>query len=257
MSDVRSWRIGATVSARTAIDDATARDADVVQVFISSSRQWRGPKRREDLEPVASKMPLYVHVPYLVNPVSGNPETRRRSADLLTATMAEAGRIGALGVIVHGGQATTGDDLPPLEGWRRTAAALPTGVRLLVENTAGGPNAMARSPEGLAAVVAVLQEAGIDVGTCLDTCHAWASGYDMAAFVTATGRPDLIHVNGSKDPKGSGRDRHENLTAGEIDFVDHVEQVRAAGPNDVAVETPGGAVAQGADIRALKQALLG
>ena len=249
------WRIGATVSAKTAIDDAADRDADLAQIFISSSRQWRAPKHREDLEPLAAKLPLYVHVPYLVNPVSGTPETRQKSTELLAATMAESGRLGALGVIVHGGQATAGDLADPLDGWRRTAQDLPRNVRLLVENTAGGPNAQTKTPEGLARVVDVLADAGIDVGTCLDTCHAWASDYDIDQFVSVTGKPDLIHVNGSKDPRGSGRDRHENLHAGEIDFDYHVEQIRAAGPQDICIETPNGMEAHRDDIRMLKDAL--
>jgi deoxyribonuclease-4 len=93
------------------------------------------------------------------------------------------------------------------------------------------------------------------VGFCLDTCHAHAGGNALETIVddvrAITGRIDLVHANGSRDPFGSGRDRHDNLERGEIDPALVVGVVRAAGA-PVVVETPGGADGQGADIGYLR-----
>lgn len=96
------------------------------------------------------------------------------------------------------------------------------------------------------------------VGCCLDTCHAHAAGEDLIDAVdrlrAITGRIDLVHANGSKDPFGSGRDRHENFTAGEIEPKLVVAVVAAAGA-PVVCETPGGATGQAADIAFLRAEL--
>ena len=97
-----------------------------------------------------------------------------------------------------------------------------------------------------------------DVGFCLDTCHAYAGGEDLVDIVdrvkAITGRIDLIHANGSKDPFDSGRDRHDNVTAGAIDSKLIVAVIRAAGA-PVVVETPGGVEGQRADIAFLREQL--
>src|SRR5690606_28971557 len=123
----------------------------------------------------------------------------------------------------------------------------------LIENTAGGENACARRLDALAQLWDAIGE--YDVGFCLDTCHAHAAGEDLLTVVdrikAITGRIDLVHANGSKDPFGSGRDRHENLERGTIDPDLVAAVVRAAGA-PVVVETPGGADAQAADIAFLR-----
>ncbi len=77
-------------------------------------------------------------------------------------------------------------------------------------------------------------------GFCLDTCHAHASGESLETAVdrvlAITGRIDLVHCNDSKDPAGSGRDRHTHLGQGEIDPELLVEVVKSAGA-PVVVET--------------------
>ena len=99
---------------------------------------------------------------------------------------------------------------------------------------------------------------GYDVGVCLDTCHAWASGEDLETVVervrAITGRVDLVHANSSRDEAGSGRDRHANFATGTIppELIAHV--VREAGC-DALVETPG--EGQADDIAFLRAALAG
>ncbi len=93
---------------------------------------------------------------------------------------------------------------------------------MLIENTAGGDGAMARSFDAIARLWdAVAGDADGNVGFCLDTCHAYSSGEDLAGIVdrikAITGRIDLIHCNNSRDEFGSGRDRHAPLESGQID----------------------------------------
>jgi deoxyribonuclease IV len=95
---------------------------------------------------------------------------------------------------------------------------------------------------------------GGDVGFCLDTCHAFASGEELATIVdrvkAITGRIDLVHCNNSRDEFGSGRDRHAGLESGEIDPALLVEVVRSAGATAIC-ETPDPA----ADVRWLRTKL--
>ncbi len=112
---------------------------------------------------------------------------------------------------------------------------------LLIENTAGGASAMARDLDMIARLWDEVADFG--VGFCLDTCHAYAAGWDLAETVervrAITGRIDLVHLNNSRDPHGSQRDRHANVVgeAGTIDTELLVAVAReAAAP--VIVETP-------------------
>jgi deoxyribonuclease-4 len=81
----------------------------------------------------------------------------------------------------------------------------------------------------------------VDLGFCFDTCHAHAAGEDLSDAVerarAIVGRIDLLHANDSRDPPGTGADRHANLGAGQIDPDALKAMIRAAGP-PVVVETP-------------------
>ena len=115
---------------------------------------------------------------------------------------------------------------------------------MLIENTAGGNGAMARSLDAIARLwdaVSAAAEGGGEVGFCLDTCHANSAGIDLADAVdrvkAITGRIDLVHCNNSRDEFASGADRHANFHAGTIDPQALLAVVRAAGA-PVVCETP-------------------
>jgi deoxyribonuclease-4 len=95
-------------------------------------------------------------------------------------------------------------------------------------------------------------------GFVLDTCHAWAAGWDLSRVVddvrAITGRVDLVHLNNSRDPAGSGRDRHAPLGSGEIPLELLVGVARAAGC-PVVLETPGDGPAHAEEIELLREAL--
>jgi deoxyribonuclease-4 len=149
--------------------------------------------------------------------------------------------------------------LPVLE------AADPEGPRLLVEPTAGGGQALAATVQELEPWFAQLDRHEM-LGVCLDTCHAFAAGHDVSspggmkktldALVKAVGRGRLalVHANDSKDPLGSGRDRHEMIGEGHIGKDAFAELFRhpATRGVPVVVETPGDASTHRRDIELLR-----
>lgn len=230
---------------------AASRGADCVQLFLSNPQSWVAPEPRADAEDLrASELPIYVHAPYLVNVASPNNRVRIPSRRILAETCAAAESIGAVGVIVHGGYVTGGADLQAgRANWRKAVERAESSLPLLIENTAGGERAVARHRDSIARLWEALDP--FDVGLCFDTCHAHAAGEDPVAMAESLqeviGGIDLLHLNDSKDPRGSGRDRHESLGAGAIPGAALVEAVRVARA-PVICETPGGAAAQRGDL---------
>jgi deoxyribonuclease IV len=225
--------IGAHVSPTDPLGTAAAEGADCVQIFLGNPQGWKAPKPRDDADELrASPVPVYVHAPYLVNLASPNNRIRIPSRKILQQTCDAAADIGAAAVIVHGGHVTEDDDdLAGFERWHKAMQQLETEVPLYLENTAGGDHAMARHFDTIAGLWEHIAE--FDVGLCLDTCHAHAAGEELVSAVerirAITGRIDLVHCNDSKDPAGSGRDRHEHLGHGRIESDALVEIVRQAG----------------------------
>jgi deoxyribonuclease IV len=241
---------------------AAEMDADGVQVFLADPQGWKAPKPRPDAEALrAGEVMVVVHAPYVLNVATTNNRIRIPSRKLLGQHAAAAAAIGARAMVVHGGHVLAKDDpAVGVDNWRKTFArqAEEGGFPLpiLVENTAGGGNAMARDLDAIGRLWDAIGEFG--AGFVLDTCHAWAAGWDLANVVDAvravTGRIDLMHLNNSRDPAGSSRDRHAPLADGEIPTDLLVEVVRAA-DCPVILETPGDSAAHAEEIGMLRQAL--
>jgi len=251
--------------------------AEAVQVFVSNPRGWSlsagdpaqdaafGQKCR------AQNVPVFVHSPYLCNFASPTDATRDKTAAAVRHSLARGRRIGAQGVVVHAGSvvdATQRDIgvklvreqlLPILDD-------LDAGdPMVLVEPTAGGGQPIAAKVGDLAPLFDALEQHP-RLGVCLDTCHAFAAGHDLAApggvrstlnaLVRAVGRGrlKLVHANDSKDPVGSGRDRHTNIGAGVIGAEPFAELFRhpAMRGVPVVVETPGDLDAHRRDLQVLK-----
>ncbi len=250
--------LGAHTPSADPIAEAIDRRADVVQVFLSNPQSWKKPSARPDAAELrASPVPIYVHAPYLINPVADNNRVRIPSRKILQDTCDAAVDIGAAGVVVHGGHVTgdgpMGEAFPR---WRKALAQLDTTVPVLIENTAGGDNAVVRRVETIARLWDEIGDLG--VGFVLDTCHAWAGGEPLVEIVAriqqAIGRIDLIHCNDSRDPFDSRRDRHANLGQGEIPGEQIIEVVRTANA-PVVIETPGDVEEHRADLEWLRSAL--
>lgn len=252
--------IGSHVDRKNVIAGASERSAEVVQIFLSAPRTWAAPVERGDEDLLrTSGIPVFVHAPYLVNPASLNPEVRSKSRKALAEQTTAAARVGALGVVVHGGHPTGNGTLEDgINGWLEVMEGLETPTRVLIENTAGGSAAVARRFEAFCRLLDALRGRGHDVGVVLDTCHAHAGGEELHGvcerLLAFAGAIDLVHVNDSKDGFDTGRDRHEALGKGMCDPAAIVEAVRQAGCPAV-VETPGGAEEQADDIRWLRKRL--
>jgi deoxyribonuclease-4 len=260
--------IGAHVDQTDPIAEATARNAPLVQFFLGNPQSYKGPVvsyaggpegLKADAE--AAGVDLYVHAPYLINVATTNNRQRIPGRKLLQQHMDAAASIGAKGLIVHGGAIQDGDDeAKGFDNWRKAVEATDIKIPLLIENTAGGDNAMCRHLDRIAGVWEAISKAeGFDmVGLCLDTCHAHAGGNPLETVVEdirkITGRIDLVHCNDSRDEFDSGADRHTSLGKGHIDPDLLAAVVRDAGA-PVVLETPGGAEEHRADMAWLRERL--
>jgi deoxyribonuclease-4 len=250
--------IGSHVSPQDPLDEAEARDADAVQIFMSNPQQWKAPIPREDADELkASPIEFYVHAPYLLNLASPNNRVRIPSRKALAQAVAAATTIGAKGVIVHGGSVGPDEDAAVgFERWRKAVDSFDVTVPVLVENTAGKGNSIMHDLENYGPLWDEIGDR--NVGVCLDTCHAWASGADLEDAVDVisaiTGGVALVHANDSKDEAGSHRDRHANFGEGFIPDDLLIGVIKAA-DTDVIVETPGLVEGQRADIAWLRERL--
>lgn len=271
--------VGAHVSLTGGVAKAVARarerGADALQTFSSNPRGWALPQcdARADAEGrearEAHAMPLFLHAPYLVNLASPDAVTLSRSVGCMAFALERAARLGAAGVVVHAGHAVGASRGEALgRAARALAGLLDLGydADVVVELTAGGRGAVACCPEEAAEIVEATG-GHPRLRVCLDTCHLWAAGVDLAtadgrAALAAglsdlgPGRVALVHVNDSADPPGSRRDRHRNLGRGTIPpealaplfaLPDLAEAV-------LITETPGTAAEQAADVATVRRA---
>ncbi|WP_033436341.1 deoxyribonuclease IV [Saccharothrix sp. NRRL B-16314] len=253
-------RIGAHVRDDDPLGAAVERGADVVQFFLADPQGWKAPAPHPQTDGLlASDLDVFIHAPYLANVASLNNRIRIPSRKIVLQHAEAAAKVGAKGLIVHGGHVTKGEDpAAGIANWRkmfeRQAESGGFAVPILIENTAGGDNAMARTFDMLGRLWDAVGEFG--AGFCLDTCHAFASGEDLVGIVdrvkAITGRVDLVHLNSSRDEFGSARDRHANIASGTID-PEQLVAVAAAAGSPVLVETPD--EGQAADIAFLREHL--
>jgi len=260
-------RIGAHVAREDPVAEARARDTTVVQFFLADPQDFKaspevlreGGAERLRADAEAAGIDLYVHAPYVINVATLNNRLRIPSRKLLQKHVDAATAIGAKGLVVHGGHVGKDDDpTTGFDNWRKAVEATDLTVPLLIENTAGGDNAMTRYLDRIARVwEAVSAAEGFEqVGFCLDTCHAHAGGNPMETVVedvlAVTGRIDLVHANDSRDDFDSGADRHANFGSGRID-AQLLAQVVADAGAPVICETPGGAAEHRADFAWLRE----
>jgi deoxyribonuclease-4 len=251
--------IGAHISSAKAIEENKYVKGNTFQTFISSPQMWRSPKPREDADMLQDfDGPIYVHAPYLINVATANNKVRHPSRKLLKDTCKVAASFGAKAVIVHGGSVGEGGDIAKgYEYWRKAIQEVEdTGMRILVENTAGGKNSIAREMDSIERLWEVVGD--LNVGLCLDTCHSWAGGIPtkdaVKGFKKLVKKIDLVHFNDSKDDFNSSRDRHQNLGKGNIP-KDELEYVIKNCKTDIIVETPGGLDEQKKDVAWVKRRL--
>jgi deoxyribonuclease-4 len=233
--------IGAHVSTGGGLVRAIERAEDLrcesIQIFNQSPRMWRPTRYSDDdfaafrKAMAASKVEVVaIHAIYLINPATKDREMREKSLDSLTHALRVGDGIGAMGVVVHPGALK--DDTRANARKRavrliKEALAETERCPILYENTAGSPQLLGRDFDETAELI---EKTGGPkrLGLCLDSCHLWATGYDVG---TPEGMKDLVdeidanvgldqlkllHVNDSRDARGSNRDRHAPIPNGEI-----------------------------------------
>src|SRR4051794_19909891 len=239
-ASVRRVQLGAHVSTsggiHTAIDRIDAMDGDCVQIFTQSPRAWRPTnhdpanfERFKERRAEAGISGVVCHALYLINLASPSDEIYEKSVAALQNTVDVGCAIEADGVVFHVGSHQGAGFEAALErvvpALRKTLKRCSETTWLLMENTAGAGGTIGRSIEELAALYDAL-DAHERLGICLDSCHLYASGYDVTNRKELDGvlrevdeeigldRLRVLHVNDSKAPPGSTRDRHDNIGAG-------------------------------------------
>src|SRR3954454_10719541 len=199
--------IGAHVKSDGVLAWAKANGASAVQFFLTDPQAWKAPGEHPEAEAIrASGLTVYVHAPYRINVATTNNRIRVPSRKLLAQHAEGAAKLGAKAIIVHGGHLSENDD-PEVgfDNWRKTFAYAEKdggfAVPVLIENTAGGTNAMARRFDRLGRLWDAVGEFG--AGFWLAPCRAHAGGEDLVGIGervrSTTGRIDLVHASNSRD----------------------------------------------------------
>jgi deoxyribonuclease IV len=234
-------KIGAHVSAAAplakCVDRACDIGAEAVQIFASGPQSWRpGAHTEEAMAAMKARAaecriePVFLHGVYLINLATADPTLLNRSVGSLKQYLAFCGTTGALGTIFHvGSHKGAGFDgvLSQIAAAiERVLDATPPQTWLILENSAGQGGTVGSRFAELAAIIDAVGSERVKV--CLDTCHLYAAGYDIATpdgceatldeFDRTVGLDRLVavHANDSKAGLGSGLDRHENIGEGQI-----------------------------------------
>ena len=239
--------------------DAAALGYSAFQIFTTSSRSWKHNRPdHKDAEEFRSIVDQYgmdpnAHVPYLCNPSSPDKENRRKSLAMLAANMENCNELGIKHLVVHMGShlgkgAEAG--LSNLADTVTSALDSVDNVTILLENSAGYTNSVGSSFPEIGRAIKMCSSRR--VGLCLDTCHAFAAGYDLtkpdaskSAFEElrkhiGEERLMLFHLNDAKFPLGSGLDRHWHIGKGfigEKGFL-NIFSEKLAGSSTFIMETP-------------------
>ena len=233
-------KLGAHVSTsgglQKAIERATNIGAEAIQIFASSPRTWRfrhpDDETAEEFRRLSEQenvSPCYIHGSYLVN-IGGSSDQIEKSIESLVNNMQAAAKIGAEGVIFHGGshKGKGFDNVfdQAVDTLQKVLELSPDNVWLCLENSAGMGAHIGSSFQEMGALISGVNHPNLKV--CLDTEHLFAAGYNIASprelkevmkeFDAEIGLDKLVavHANDSKVELGAGVDRHENIGDGHI-----------------------------------------
>lgn len=235
-------RIGVHISIAGGLDKGLERARELgcstVQLFSHNPRGWgignRAPleiTRFRTLKKEFDIRPVFIHTSYLINLASAKTDLLRKSIDMIMAELDIADAIDAEYVVLHAGSAS--GDVPAVararavEALKQVAQLGRWKAGLLLENTAGERGDITSRIADIAGIMEKVPS-GLIAGLCLDTCHAYSAGYNIATENGVVGLAKeigqyiakehlrLIHLNDSKKPMGSGVDRHEHIGEGTI-----------------------------------------
>jgi len=264
--------------AKRSIEYALTTEAEAIQVFASNPRGWAMPEANPEADAKFIErtneldIESYVHAPFLINLGSPTVGTYENSLASTAYSLKRGRHIGAKGVVIHTGSAVDEKHLPT--AWKQIHdGKMPVLNRLtdedpwlLLEPTAGQGQSLVKKLEDLTQYFEAL-EWHPKVGVCLDTCHVFAAGHDIAVkggmtktldlLVELVGieRIQLIHANDSMDVCGALKDRHQNIGQGEIGEKPFAELLAhpAVANAPLILETPGMEPEHGAEIAMLKK----
>ncbi len=234
--------LGAHVSTSGGVAKAFARGHDIgcegLQIFVKSPNQWKAkPLASEEVAAFhqareGAPQPVVAHAAYLINLASPKEDVLATSITALIDELARCDSLGLDGLVLHpGGHLGAGIDVgieTVARSLDQVLAAVPPGsTKILLENTAGQGTALGSAFWELSKMIELTDQQQ-RLGVCIDSCHAFAAGSDLT---TAEGYEALLaeidahiglsrigcfHVNDSKHPVGSRKDRHENVGEGMI-----------------------------------------
>ncbi len=234
--------IGAHVSTEggvfNAVQNAVDINARAFALFVKNQRQWKAkPLEPEAIERFKTAMvknsfhPKFVlpHAGYLINLGNPNPENRKKSIDSFIDELERCKILGLECLNIHPGshlrEISKDECITLIAESINYCIDSVKGIKIIIENTAGQGSNIGSNFEEIADIVAKIQHKQ-RVGVCLDTCHTFASGYDIKSsdnytdtfnkFEDLIGFENLagIHLNDSKVPLASRKDRHESIGKG-------------------------------------------
>ena len=283
MATKTKTRIGAHVPTsgglvKRALGYAQAIEAETIQIFASNPRGWAMPESNRDTDEefrnqaAALDITTYVHAPFLINLGSPTEGTYENSLASTEYSLKRSRELGALGAVIHTGSAVKEEFVE--QAWKQIHdGLLPVLDRLkeddpflLLEPTAGQGQSLVRRLEELIKYFDALEHHP-KLGICIDTCHVFAAGHDIAAqggvdemlgaltSVIPSERIKLVHANDSMDICGALKDRHQSIGEGHIGQKPF--QVLMAHPAMAGVpfvlETPGEEPEHGKEVKILKK----
>ena len=232
------FHVSISGSVDRAVDRAQELGCDTFQIFTRNPRSWRSrPLGSGEVESFREKRrssgidPVYGHMPYILNLASPNDEIYGRSLESLAEGISRCSALGVPMLVTHlGSHLGSGAE----RGVERVIGALDAaigegggGVTVLLENGSGSENKVGSSFEEVGRIVDGVGRPEL-VAVCLDTCHAFAAGYDLGTQRgleealrsfdehIGFGRLRLVHLNDSVGALGSGVDHHEHIGLGGI-----------------------------------------
>ncbi|KAA8923137.1 deoxyribonuclease IV [Thermoplasma sp.] len=230
----KKYVIGGHISVAGGLHNGPARASEfgfpTFQFFSKNQMRWSSPPMKEE-EAIAFKSEVYkyaikstmVHASYLINLASADPELFRKSSDAFYDEISRSDMLGSTFLTVHPG--SNPDRKGGIDRIRNALSSVGNhDVMILIENTAGQGNVIGTGLEEVSRIIDVSDKR---IGVCIDTCHAWASSYDLKdsyeEFIISLDstigldRVFAFHLNDAKRERGSRIDRHELIGKGTID----------------------------------------
>jgi deoxyribonuclease-4 len=231
---MKQIKLGAHTSIAGGLEEALERVVKIggncLQIFSFSPLSWRQreltrqqSKKFNQIRKRLGVAPIYFHAVYLINLASPGP-TGKKSVQSLIHELQLAAKLGIKGSVIHPGSYKNGDQQTLIKNITRILQQTPSETLLILENA--GSRKIGRSIDELARILNKIDHPRLRI--CLDTCHLHAAGYDLNGkkkleqFLSELEQKiglkklELWHLNDSRDPLGSLRDRHENIGQGQV-----------------------------------------